>query len=265
MSELDDFVDRIDVDAALGDVIARHGRDERRRRRQHAALAVAVAALVLVVGVVAWPRPSSDTSVDVAGTGGAEPIGAAAAPPCSTTPAIIDASREALRSSPLAAIIDRASPGTLAALGIAEGELVTEGRILAVRPVGSSVVPTDGLPDAPGGPLAWSGVEVVVSTEAGEVTAPVALAMGGVPVMEANRPSTAALEALVGACVVVQHGTGAGVPPLGQGSPRILALATDPSSAPVALDEFYDSVLSGFATPAELVIALRTAAAEPPP
>jgi len=194
------------------------------------------------------------------------PIGAAAGPPCSTTAAIIEAGRESLRSSPLAATIDRVSPGTLTALGIAEGKLITEGRVLAVRPVGSVVVPgADGMPDAPGGPLAWSGVEVVVSTEAGEVTVPVALAMGGVPVMEANRPSTEALEALVGACVVVQHGTGDGVPPLGQGSPRILAVATDPASAPVALDHFYDPVLSGFATPAELVLALRETQAVAPP
>ena len=159
------------------------------------------------------------------------------------------------------------SPGTLDNLGIAEGELVTEGRIIAVRPVGSTVVRgADGLPHAPGGPLAWSGVEIVVSTEAGEVTAPVALAMGGAPVLEANRTSTEALEALVGACVVLQHGTGDGVPPLGQGSPRILAIATDPSSAPVALDHFFDPVLSGFATPADLVVALReTQAADPPP
>lgn len=543
MADLDDLFDRVDVDAALGEVIARHDREERRRRRQHAALAVAVAALVLVVGAVAWPRPSGDTPVDVAGIGGVEPAGttrtligpdglvitvtldrdrvvvgdrvgvtatldnqgsasfsgswtdpfrcgasvgaavrilgdgppmvvgdvasgnaswigsraalaeqaarepelvtagvgsdpfvapptcpedppgptverldpgqvrtvtgvwpvwlgagaipdpatlqlevvvsvhdcegcqdvtvlrsdacatcagtevarievpvaldassrtsppspearraalarpdarvlidglaplvgsepdlvglwllqtgptwtqrvfgldsavdiefdadgavstvrliggASAAPPCSTTAAVIDASRESLRSSPLAATIDRVTPGTLDNLGIADGELVTEGRVLAVRPVDSSIVPrADHLPDAPGGPLAWSGVEVVVSTEAGDVTAPVALAMGGAPVMEANRPSTEALEALVGACVVVQHGTGDGVPPLGQGSPRILAIATDPSSAPVALDHFFDPVLSGFATPAELVLALReTQTADAPP
>lgn len=195
------------------------------------------------------------------------PIGAAVALPCSTTAAIIEASRESLSSSPLAATINRVSPGTLDNLGIAEDELVTEGRVIAVRLVGSTVVRgADGLPDPPGGPLAWSGVEVVVSTEAGEVTASVALAMGGAPVLEANRASAEALEALVGACVVLQHGTGDGVAPLGQGSPRVLAIATDSSSAPVALDPFYDPVLSGFATPADLVLALReTQAPDPPP
>jgi hypothetical protein len=263
---IDDLVAGVDVDAALASVLERDRRGRRRERQQR--LAIVAACLVVLVGTT-WlvvGAHGDGASVDSAGV--PEPPELVEPPPteapttpaapvvtCGVAPAAIDEARALIEGSPLNAAIDRSPLGSVDQLQIAPGELVTEGRITAVRDVGLTALGSDsGFPeDVPGGPLHWVGAELTVETEAGPVAVPIALWMGG-----GSGPTQLAIEpllALEGACVVVRHGTG-GTSPMTIGTPRILTLAPDPTSAPLALDPFDDLAYTRFATSAQVVEAI---------